>query len=117
ADGVISASGSQAPAITAISNAFYAGCVSPETLSFLTLFLTLGQVPDAHGFITAGRCQAAAVRAERQTPDLTRVSFEHLSARPGWHIPQPYGVVCPRGCKRGAVGAERQAEHRLCMSG
>ena len=72
-------------------------------------------IPNSRGFVSGGRGQPAAVRAEPEVTDR-QVVLEWLQERSaGRGLPQTDQVVLPAGGGHPSVGTERRAEDRLIV--
>src|SRR5262249_59994672 len=82
---------------------FLAGLVLPEW----------GPIPDANGPVEAGRSEAVAVRAERQTVAPGGVTTQGEDLPTGRRVPDAHRPVLAARSKAPAVSADRNAFHLI----
>src|SRR5262249_58494506 len=70
-------------------------------------------IPDANGLVEAGRSEAVAVRAERQTPALVGVTPQDDYLPTGRRVPDAHRLVCAARSNAPAVPADRNAFHLI----
>src|SRR4029079_9642119 len=86
-----------------------------EAPSFLAALVLpeWGPIPDANGPVEAGRSEAVAVRAERQTLAPVGVPTQDEYLPTGRRVPDAHGLVFAARSKVPAVPADRNAFHLI----